>query len=438
MASDIRHGVLTPIDRIKIQTMTMRRFFLLLGTALVPLLATSQAFAGQFDLNASLLGQVRENASGLKEGPLNGYLGMTLTQPKWHLSGETDMRLFTDASRRWDDYDLYQAVLHIHPLEMLQIDFGRQFLNEGFSAEIADAIRFKIIPPGPVDVTLYSGIPRTVETGDFDRNNGLLTGLSLGLKNVPRTSAQIHVAWRKNNIRGQDLRENDDILAGANLSHQFSFRTRPMFYGLIEYDATARVLSAGTLGVDLYPHKRVSVTAEFNNFNANRSSDRATILGLFTRGRLTSGRLASTWTLIPDWLDLTESYSYQRVEERPGTRSNGHLLDTALKISIDSIGLHLTPGYYFSKSWGGTLHGGRLFALEHFTDKISAEAGFDFTRYSKITGNDDNAYSGVLWTRYTLPKGFAVAGGFEYNSNNAFRRDIRGSFRLDYHFGHAI
>ncbi len=416
--------------------MTIRLFFLFV--AALPLLAVSPASAGQFDLNASLLGQVRENTSGLKEAPLNGYFGIAMTQPKWHLSGETDMRLFKDAARKWDDYDLYQAVLHIRPLEVLQIDFGRQFLNEGFSAEIADAIRLKILPPGPIDITVYSGIPRTVETGDFDKNNGLLTGISLGLKNVPKTSAQIHAAWRKNNIRWQDLRENDDLLIGANLSHQFSFKTRPLFYGLIEYDAAARVLSAGTLGVDLYPHKRVAITAEFNDFNANRSSDRTTILGLFTRGRLISGRLASTWTIVPDWLDLTESYSYQRVEDRPGLRSNGHLLDTALEISIDSIGLHLTPGYYFSNSFGGTLHGGRLFVMEHFTDKISAEAGFDWTRYSKVTGNDDNAYSGVLWTRYVLPKGFAIAGGFEYNSNNLFRRDIRGSFRLDYHFGHAI
>src|SRR3989338_6882325 len=71
--------------------------------------------AGEFHLDTSILGQVRENEQSQSELPISGYLGLATRLPKSHVSMETNMRLFRDFERNWDDYDLYQAVLHWSP-----------------------------------------------------------------------------------------------------------------------------------------------------------------------------------------------------------------------------------------------------------------------------------------------------------------------------------
>lgn len=395
-------------------------------------------YAGNFQLDTTIIGQVRQDEQDRTESPVNGYLGLAVDQPKWHISAETNMRLFRDFNRHFDDYDLYQAVLHIRPIDALQIDFGRQFVNQGFSAEILDGIQLQIMPKGYVHLVLYTGIPRSDEIGDFNKNDGLLSGLTLGLKNVSRTNAQVHAAWRKVNIRFNDLKENDEIFVGANLSHQLDVKASPLFYGLIEYNVAGKVLDAGSGGIDLYPSRRVGLNLEFNVFNVNKESDRPTILGLFTQGRMLSGRFASTWTLIPEHLDLVESYSYQRVEIQSRVHRNGHLIDTALHISFDDLGLHIAPGYYFANSFGGTLHGARISIHEQFTDEFYADVGFDFTTYNKITNDNDNAYSLVAWSGYEIFKGWTVAAGFEYNRNNLLTRDIRGSMQISFNYDRNI
>lgn len=405
---------------------------------IIPLLFISfSAHAGDFRLNTSTDGQYRENERGQTEVPVDDYFGMEIDKPEWDFWMETDMRSFRDFDRKLDDYDLYQAVLHFRPAKAIQIDFGRQFINEGFSAETIDGLRLAMIPYKYVDVAVYTGIPRTVEIGDFNKNDGLLTGLTVGLRGKPNMNAQFHMAWRRNNFRRADMRENDEIRAGANLSHQWVGSTTVLLYGLFEYNLTGTVIDTGTAGVDIYPGSRLALNLEFNYFNVDRGMDRQTILSLFTRGRTLGGRFAATATLVPDWLDFIANYSYQRLEIQQGAFRSGHLLDTAFLFSFDSIGLHIQPGYYFSNSFGGTLHGARVFVREEI-QKFYADLGVDFTTYDKITGDNDNAFSTVLWAGYEVLKGLTLSGGFEYNRNNAFTRDVRGAFKVDYHFGHKI
>lgn len=403
------------------------------------LLSSSPLYAGDFHLEATSLGQVRDNENAEREIPLNGYLGLGVSDVgKWHFSNETNMRLFHDFDRDFDDYDLYQAVLHIQPLQALSIDFGRQFVNEGFSAEIIDGLHLSLLPIDAIEIVAYSGIPRSVERGDFNENDGLLTGLSMALRNIPSTNARLHVAWRNNSIRSTDIRENDSIRVGADLSHQWGSPISPRLYGLAEFDATAKILDTGTAGIDLTPAPWVSLGFEFDYFNINRETTRPTILSLFTEGETLSGRFSSTWTLVPDLLDLVESYSFQRIEVQEGLRRNGHLLEAGLPFSFDSIGLFVMPAYYFADNFGGRYHGVRGMIREEFTEKISAEVGLDYTNYRKVTNDNDFAFSSVVWTEYEFLKGLALAMGFEYNKNNLFNRDIRGSMKLSYHYGHSL
>lgn len=415
---------------------------LLTAAVLFPLAAS----ADRLSFDTTLLGQGREDENNVGEFPFNGYLGLQYSRPGWwNLSSETNMRLFRDWKRGWDDYDLYQAVVHVTPGEIVQIDFGRQFLSQGFTTDLVDGLKLTIRPPWPVEFTTYSGIPRTVERGDFNDfsgtgngNDGLLSGLSVRIKEIPRTNLQLHTAWRKANIRVGDLRENDAVLVGADASVSLGGAWKPLLYGVSEVNTTGKVMETGTLGLDLYPRSWASFNLEFDYFNTDRNFARQSILELLADGRILSGSIGSTWTLIPDFLEMTESYSLQNITVNGGNRRNGHLLEVAFPITFDSIGLDIGPGYYFSKSFGGDLHGLRIAAHERFNEKWDADLGFDVTTYDKVTGDNDNAFSTVLWTGYEILKDLKLAAGFEFNKNNLFDRDIRGSFKLQYNYGFDI
>lgn len=396
------------------------------------------ALADSLGFDTTIVGQVRENQNNQSEVPFNGYLGLEYSRPQWNFSSETNMRIFRDWQRSWDDYDLYQAVVHIRPVPVVQIDFGRQFLSQGFSTDLMDGLKLTLSPPWPLEFTTYLGIPRTVEHGDFNKNDGLLSGLSIRIKDIPNTNLQIHTAWRKANIRVADIRENDAVYLGGNASYLFPGSWKPLLYGLVEFNATGKVLETGSIGLDIYPREWAAFNVEFNYFNVDRNFTQRSILGLFTQGRLLSGRIGSTWTLIPNYLSLEQSYSYQNIEVTNGNRQHGHLFEVLLPITLDKIGLFIGPGYYFSKSFGGDLHGIRLSVYEQFTEKLYTEAAVDYTTFDKITGVNDDGFSATLWTGYEVIKGLTLSGGFEYNNNNLFERDIRGSFKLQYHYGRDI
>ena len=394
------------------------------------------ARATPLTLDATLLGQDRQNTSGVTEMPTNAYLGAGLGKQGDKISAQTNMRFVRDLKQSIQDYDLFQAVLHTEPLETLKLDFGRQFLTEGFSAQIMDGLKTTLFPEGPVAVTAYSGIPRTVERGDFNADDGLLTGLTIGSDSTPGSHLKLHAAWQKQSLQKMKFKKYDEVRVGANLSHAWTVTAQPILYGLIEYEATSQTVEAGTVGLDLSPSRRLSVNLEGNLFDINRLSNRPTIMSLFTEGRTYSGRIATTVTLIPDWLDWMESYALQRVEIQKGTTYRGHLLETGFPVSFEDIGLHLLPTYYFADSFGGRLHGGRLSAREDFTEKFYAEAGSDFATYTKITKDNDTAVATFLWTGFKHLNGFSVAAGAEYNRNNLLQKDVRGMLRLDYHFDH--
>ena len=396
-------------------------------------------YAGNFHLETSAIGQFLENSQAQQELPVSGFLGLEVDKPEWdNLSLDTNMRLFRDFKQKLDDYDLYQAVLHWQALPALKIDFGRQMISQGFSVEEADALMMTLTPIPYVDLTLYSGVPRTVERGDFSKNDGMLSGLALGLKDIPNTNAQIQASWRKLNIRRNDMRQNDMATVGAHFSYEVPIEIAPLFYGLCEYDVTARVIDLATLGFDIYPHDRIALSVEGNYFNINRDRNQQTILSLFTTDRTWQGRLASTWTIIPDLLDIVESYAFQTMEIQTNVVRRGHVLDSAFQITLDFIGLYIEPGYYFTDSFGGRLHGGRALVHEQFTKELYTEVNVDYSKYTKVTNDNDIAFSTVAWAGYEVIKGLTLSGGFEYNKNNDSNKDYRGSFKVEYRFDHRI
>lgn len=390
-------------------------------------------FAAEYDVGAKILGQVRKNTQNLQRLPVDGYFSAEAYGSK--VSAETDMRFFRDFDTRVDKYDLYQTVLHVRPLETLQFDMGRQFVNQGFFAAVLDGVQATVSPSEHFFTTVFSGIPRDIEMENFNNNRRLLTGISLGLKNVKRTEATLHAAWRSNNIHMFDAGRNDEALVGLTLSRQFAVSSTPFVYANFEYSATGKVVQAGTAGLDIYPTSRIALNVEGNYFNVDRNFSQQTIQGLYSAGRLIDARLSSTWTLVENYLAFTENVSYENIEVLSRDFRNGWRAEAGFSVTAKKAGFRFEPVYYYIKSFGGTVNGVRGYFHEQFNDLFYAELSVDFSKYRKITNDNDNALSFYGWTGYEVAKGLVLSGGFEFNKNNFFDRDARGSFRVDYHFG---
>lgn len=402
---------------------------------LVALLLPLRAGAVAWRVEAEQIGQWRRNAAVQRELPANLYLGAGVAEwGKWHASVQADGRVFRDLQRSVNEADLYQGVLHLEPTKVWRLDLGRQFLNPGFSTELVDGVRTTILPWSRVDLSVYAGVPRTIERGDFNRDDGLLTGMVVRLHDWHHTAASLQAQWRKFDLQGADWRQNDTVRVGASASHQFGGKTAPLAYGLFEYDVAGKVVEAGTLGFDWWPSARVALNLEGNYFNVNRAADRPSIMALFTSGPLWTGRFAATIDVVPDVVTLRTQYAYQRVTVGAGAHRTGHVVEVGIPVHIRAAHLDFEPAYYFSQSYGGRVHGVRALLHERFMKSWWGELGVDYSSYRKVTNESDVALSTVLWTGYDIGKAWRVAVGGEYNKNNLFNRDLRGSLRVSYRY----
>ena len=410
-----------------------RHLFLLLLVLCPWSFVHGPVFAAEYNIGTKILGEVKKDTQNRRLFPVDGYLSGSAYGSK--ISAETDMRFFRDFETDNDKYDLYQTVAHLMPMDTLQFDLGRQFVNQGFFVEVLDGVQATVSPTEHFFTTLFSGIPRDIEVRDFRQNDRLLTGLSLGLKNVKKTDATLHAVWRTNNIHTMDLNRNDQVLVGATLSRQFAVSSTPFVYANFEYNATGELVQTGTAGFDIYPTSRIALNLEGNYFNIDRNYAQQTVQGLYSTGRLIDARLSSTWTLVENFLNLTENASYENIEVLADDFRNGWRVDSGFQLNVEKARFRFEPVYYYIKSFGGHVNGVRSYFHEQFNDLFYAELSIDYSTYKKITNDNDYAVSLYGWTGYEVVKGLVLSAGFEYNRNNLFDEDARAAFRIDYNFG---
>lgn len=396
----------------------------------------SEVTAYELVIHPSIVGQVRVNSLEEQEIPLNGYLGFSGAFKPWEVGLEDNLRVFQEASGGLDDFDLYQSVVHLKPTSALRLDFGRQFVNQGFTATTLDGLQMTFTPKGPFDFVIYSGIPRNVEIGDFNRDDGATAGFALGWKVGPQTQIRLQSAWRRFVFDHLDWQKNDQVSGGFDFFHQFGGKSRPLFYALAEYSLTGNILETGTAGLDIYPTDALALNFEFNYFDIDRERDAPTILSLFTTGETLAGRFAATALIIPDFLDFMASYAFQRIEIGEDVARNGHLVDATFMFYDDDIGITLAPGLFFQNTFGGNVGGVKLLIHEQFTKRFYASLSANYGSYRKVTGNDDFAVALSGWVGLEVAKGLTLAAGSEYNRNNLYATDVRGSFKVDYLFQH--
>lgn len=409
---------------------------------LIIILIPAVADAASYYVMPRLQSQVRENMINEREVPFTIFYDTGLADlPK---EGSFDVslmnnKIFNIPAENGDEFDLYQAVFRMNDIgNIIDISAGRQFLSPGFATYLVDGLKTTVGKDDwPVLISLLGGVPRYIETGDFHGEIGLLTGTTIELNGYDKSYARLSVLYDKYNIHVNEWKKNDTVLTGLALSHQFGGKVKPNIYGDFEFDTGGKDIDNSTAGIRLTPHRRFYCYAEGGFYNTNRDFRRPTIMGLFATGGLYQGRggfqvIAVEANRVLGDLAINADYSFSRFDSGPGKGSNGNIAGAGLAFELIPLRMENGISYTFYDSYGGRAHDVLVALHSEPINKLSLDVSANYTKYTKITNDSDNAI-GVFWMAgYEVLKNLILSAGGEYNRNDVFKKDIRATVQLAY------
>lgn len=402
-----------------------KRYSILLVFAFL-LLFPLQLFA-EWDFSYRNLSQVQKGRFVGTEAPINQYFSLGISKLPKDSAFQTDFKVFINNETNSYQFDLYQAVYNIEPVESLAIELGRMWLAESFDTALLDGMKLSVTPgSGYLNFSLYAGGNHYYEQGNVHRGEeGLLVGAALNLQNVEDTLARFAARWRKVEATVNDWGRNDTIFLGLNASHKFSDAwSTPNIYGNIEGDTAGEVIDTGTLGFQFFPHWRLALALDGNYYNVSRNSAYETIFQNYFSGRIIEAK-ANARVKVMKNLHIFEDLSYLRYTPIALNSKNGYLFNVGLDAYLEPAKLSTLAKFYYLRSYGGHVYGGYLGLDTKYREHWTAALDFDLSNYSKITGQSDTATSLVGDVAYWFNKITKISLGGELNHNQWFNRDAR-------------
>lgn len=403
------------------------------------LLLPAIAHAGRFYLNPEILTQVRKDSLNTRQVPFDFYLNTGVYDlPE---EGTFDVSLRNDHifNIGENQFDLYQAVFRMKDIgDAVDISAGRQFLSPGYHAYLIDGLTTDIGKDDwPVHVGFVAGVPRYLEISDFHGNVGLLAGTTLQLNGFDNTSAKLSAMYNSIKATEGDWKKNQTVLVGLGLYHKFSAKVLPELYGDFEYDTAGKVINTGIAGFGFRPHWRVYLNVEGGVYNVDREWRMPSILGLYSLGPMYQGDTGLNILLyegndVFEGVSLDASYSFQRFEAASKKADYGNLAMGGLNFTILPAKLDTSIAYRFYDSFGGRANDVQLSLHEEPAKKVYIDFTANYTKYVKITNDNDDAIGLFLMTGVEVLKNLVLSAGGEYLRNNTFRNELRATAQLSY------
>lgn len=400
------------------------------------LLDAGAAAASSWDIGYRNLSQTRKSRFASYQEPIYQYFSLGASELPYNLNLQTDFMGFADAITGANNFDLYQALVHIEPVKNFTIDGGRQWIGDGLDANLMDGLKLGLASfDSHIGGNIYAGIPRYLEQGDFHNvREQLVVGGNLDLLDVKDTAMRFSAQWFKADATRNDYRYNDTIYLGLSGSRQFSDAwSTPRIYGDVEFDVAGKLLDVGTLGLNFYPHWRVALTFEGNRFDVNRRLNNQTIFGDTFTGSIYQGREAMQIKLAKNF-NFVEDFSYFAYKVPGLGDKNGYKAGAGLDYFWEAAKLSTHAEYYYMKSYGGTVNGGYAELANSYLKHLYGDIGVDVSRYSKITNEKNTALSVVGEVGWAFAKRVKLALGGEFNRNVWFNRDCRVTVNLEMAF----
>lgn len=393
----------------------------------------AESHTSQFYFNIHQNAQIREDRFENREFETNTYAGFHITENSRQIISSVQMGFTREWVGNDNNFNLFEAYVEVDNLlkNHLDITIGRQ----GFGAQIdyflMDGINLYFKPHKYFDISVYAGIPRYIEEGDFEGEIGLIAGFSWILNEINYTNARVDFLYQKKNFSNNNLNNTDKMYIGASFSKGISIFK---IYGLGEYDLTDTLPIALTFGTEIYPFvKKVSFVIEGSYFNESRNDNLGSVFTIFSEGALWQARAGVSIDIVKN-LNIHDYFSFQRYEVLDGLHKNGFNNELGLRYYFEKIRLDSALTYYFYRSYGGTLHGVNLDLYEKWSRRFYTRLFVDFMTYTKITNNDDTGLNLLLEAGINIIPGLTFSAAAEYARNDVFRNDLRGTFILDYTF----
>ena len=297
-----------------------------------------------------------------------------------------------------------------------------------------DGMRLEWQSQNTWSIASYAGVPRFPEIGDFHKDDGLISGISLLTHTTHGLAGQVGVVYRKRDMQTNNWLGNDQMFGISYLQYRFDKINMPTFYSGVEYDISGSSLDQLTSGVEWSPHRILSLNGELNYFDENTTEGKETIFALFTGGKMWQGRLGFNEKPFNDF-DFFQNYNYSRVKDPGGTNHNQHDLLMGITYSLPKIDIDITPSFNYTQSYGGKVYLGSLALLDYVKSWWSVLLRYDYAKFSKITNDNGEAMSAVVWNTFELPKDFSLSLNTEFHKNNDVSREFRGGLALNWNFG---
>lgn len=396
------------------------------------------ALASSWEFGYHNISQFRKGPPGkVWQAPVYQYFDFGFSGLPRDISFVTDFQVFADPKTGANSNSLYQADLHIQPVDGFSIDGGRLFIMDGFNNDLIDGLNFELRPEkGHFGGKLYAGFTKFMEQGSFqDLREGLLVGLDVALFNVKDTAATFSAKWRKLSFKKNDYNYNDTIYLGLAGSRQFSsVWSTPKIYGDVEVDVAGKTVDVATLGLEAYPHWRIALTLEGNRFDVARKSREHTVFGDYLSGSIMQGREAMQIKLMKS-LHFVENFTYSHYTVKGSGGKSSYMLSAALDHFWDAAKLSTYAEFYYTKSYGGNVYGGYLDWGYKYFKKVFMDLGVDISSYSKITNQKKTAASVVADIGYSFfnDRCFLALGG-EVNHSDWYSNEQRLTINFQLNF----
>ena len=405
-----------------------------IGLFVAVLLFPAAGFAGDLSVHSRTLTQVKKARNKAYRIPISEYFDLNLSNLPKNSTFDLNFQGSGEPKTSYDRFDLYLATFHIEPTSSLYIDGGRFWLPDGFGVSLMDGGRFSLMPKGwKVGFGAYAGIPRYLDDGEFEASiiEGFATGFQLLLQDVTDTAAALSFQYRKADVTQKNYRENDIFLAGLSTSHQFSdFWATPQAYGNFEYNVPGKMVNAGAVGGDFYPHWRVAFNLEGGYYDVDRRYAETSFLGQYFSGAMYQGQQGMEIKLGKGFRYF-ENVSIQKFKVTGRGNENGYLISDGLGYYWEPIKLSTTLEGHYAKSFGGKVYGGLIEWTSKYFKNLLMEASLDVSRYNKVTGQKDTAVSIVGALGVPISKHFDLKVGGEYGHNNWFNNEGRVTLQID-------
>ncbi len=371
--------------------------------------------------------QMRGTQADTREIPLDVFQRLDVRELSkgWSLGGYAQYdHLFTQGEPDEDQCNLYNLQFQTtHLTKRLGMTLGRQTAVRNDYEGLLDGATFRFAASEKFHLDLFGGATSFVELGDFRGQHGLLAGSAAIWQPAPNTTFTLTSSYRRDNLTQKAWKTNDTVIVGIAGTQALGTSQDVLIYVDSAYDVAGRTATVGTVGLQWFASRKVALNVSGSRYDANRDRTRDTLLALYADDDLWQARFGLQY-MPSHAVTLFSNYDWQQMEVGGRTRY-GHVAEAGVDMELRKLRTEATLLYRFLDSFGGRAHDGLLVIDVTPWRFLGFETVANYTKYEKITNDNDTALMTGLTAVLMPTKVLTVRVGGEYLRNDFFQQEWR-------------